>query len=108
MADKIHAAWRQLLGELLLNWSTNERSNVYVLSPALEQLFELARLRAQILFTLTMQEDKWIPISRGRALAAKFTRGAITPISRSGHLMQEDGPEAIIAAMFSPPKPIET
>lgn len=54
------------------------------------------------------EEDQWIPISRGRALAAKLTRGAIMPVPRSGHLMQEDAPEAIIAAMFDPPKPIET
>ena len=48
------------------------------------------------------EEDHWIPISSGRDLAAKLTRGRITPIARSGHLMQEDAPEAIIAAMFNP------
>jgi pimeloyl-ACP methyl ester carboxylesterase len=52
------------------------------------------------------KEDHWIPISRGHALAAKLTHGAITPVPGSGHLMQEDAPEAIIAAMFFPPRPI--
>jgi pimeloyl-ACP methyl ester carboxylesterase len=46
------------------------------------------------------EEDGWIPISQGRALAAKLTCGAITPVPGSGHLMQEDAPEAIITAMF--------
>lgn len=49
------------------------------------------------------QEDQWIPISRGHALAAKLTGGALTPVPGSGHLMQDDAPEAIVAAMFNPP-----
>lgn len=48
------------------------------------------------------EEDQWIPISRGHTLAAKLTRGALTPVPGSGHLMQDDAPEAIIAAMFNP------
>jgi pimeloyl-ACP methyl ester carboxylesterase len=43
-----------------------------------------------------------IPISRGHALAAKLTGGALTPVPGSGHLMQDDAPEAIVAAMFNP------
>jgi pimeloyl-ACP methyl ester carboxylesterase len=54
------------------------------------------------------EEDQWIPISRGHALAAKLTRGVLTPVPGSGHLMQDDAPEAIIAAMFNPSQPIET
>jgi pimeloyl-ACP methyl ester carboxylesterase len=49
------------------------------------------------------EEDQWIPITRGRALAAKLTRGALASVPGSGHLMQEDAPEAIIAAMFGAP-----
>jgi pimeloyl-ACP methyl ester carboxylesterase len=48
------------------------------------------------------EEDQWIPISRGHALAAKLTRGALTPVPGSGHLMQDDAPEAIIATMLNP------
>jgi len=46
------------------------------------------------------QEDEWIPISRGQKLAQKITSGKLQTISNSGHLMQEDRPEAIIAAML--------
>jgi pimeloyl-ACP methyl ester carboxylesterase len=48
------------------------------------------------------EEDQWIPISSGHALAARLTGGVLTTVPRSGHLMQEDAPEAIIAAMFNP------
>jgi pimeloyl-ACP methyl ester carboxylesterase len=54
------------------------------------------------------EQDQWIPIARGHALAAKLTQGNLIPVPGSGHLMQEDAPEAIIAAMFNPPQPIGT
>jgi pimeloyl-ACP methyl ester carboxylesterase len=48
------------------------------------------------------EEDQWIPISRGHALAAKLTGGALRTVPGSGHLMKDDAPEAIVAAMFNP------
>jgi len=50
-------------------------------------------------------EDKWIPIARGRELAAMIPQCSFTEIPGAGHLMQEDAPEAITAAalrFFSP------
>ncbi|MEH6578973.1 MAG: alpha/beta hydrolase [Amphritea sp.] len=46
------------------------------------------------------EEDEWIPISQGRKLADLLTNGRLTVVPGSGHLMQEDAPEAIIASMF--------
>lgn len=43
-------------------------------------------------------EDQWIPVERGRELAAAIPGCDMTEIAGSGHLMQEDAPEAIIAA----------
>jgi len=43
-------------------------------------------------------EDAWIPIERGRELAAMIPNCDITEVAGSGHLMQEDAPEAVTAA----------
>jgi pimeloyl-ACP methyl ester carboxylesterase len=45
-------------------------------------------------------EDRWIPISQGERLASRLTGGRLTRVSGAGHLVQEDAPEAIIAALF--------
>ncbi|MEH6630788.1 MAG: alpha/beta hydrolase [Halopseudomonas aestusnigri] len=47
------------------------------------------------------EEDKWIPVSQGKRLAEKLSEERLTIVSGSGHLMQEDRPEAIVAAMMS-------
>ena len=43
-------------------------------------------------------EDQWIPVERGRDLASMIPHCDVIEIPGSGHLMQEDAPEAIIAA----------
>lgn len=43
-------------------------------------------------------EDRWIPLERGRELASMIPNCDLTEVVGSGHLMQEDAPEAIIAA----------
>jgi pimeloyl-ACP methyl ester carboxylesterase len=47
------------------------------------------------------EEDKWIPIERGRELASLLPNAAFIPVPGSGHLMQEDAPEAIVAAVLT-------
>ena len=42
-------------------------------------------------------KDEWLPIARGRELAAMIGASLIE-IPEAGHLMQEDAPEAIVAA----------
>ena len=46
------------------------------------------------------EQDEWIPISQGRKFADLINQGKLIPVPESGHLMQEDAPEAIVAAMF--------
>lgn len=46
------------------------------------------------------EQDEWIPIARGRRLAESLTGGVLTAVPGAGHLVQEDAPEAIVAAMF--------
>jgi pimeloyl-ACP methyl ester carboxylesterase len=43
-------------------------------------------------------EDQWLPIERGRKLAAMIPGCELVEVPGSGHLMQEDAPEVIIAA----------
>ncbi len=46
------------------------------------------------------EEDQWIPIQKGHDLAALIAGTPCKPIANSGHLLQEDFPEAIVAAML--------
>jgi pimeloyl-ACP methyl ester carboxylesterase len=43
-------------------------------------------------------QDRWIPPERGQELAAMLPDCPLTIIPNSGHMMQEDAPEAIVAA----------
>jgi len=54
------------------------------------------RCPAQILLG---EEDGWIPIERGRELAAAVPGARFVAVAGAGHLMQEDAPEAIIGAL---------
>lgn len=42
--------------------------------------------------------DQWIPLERGRQLAAAIPEARFQAVPNAGHLMQEDAPEAIVAA----------
>ena len=46
-------------------------------------------------------KDEWIPIDRGRHLANLITDCEFREITGAGHLMQEDAPEAIVAAALN-------
>lgn len=45
------------------------------------------------------EQDGWIPIERGRELAGLIPNARFVAVARSGHLMQEDAPEAIVLAL---------
>jgi pimeloyl-ACP methyl ester carboxylesterase len=47
------------------------------------------------------RDDAWIPITRGAELAARIPSCEFREIEGSGHLMQEDAPEAIVAAALT-------
>jgi pimeloyl-ACP methyl ester carboxylesterase len=42
------------------------------------------------------EEDEWIPVERGVELASLIPGARFTRVRGSGHLMQEDAPEAIV------------
>ncbi|MBB3710913.1 pimeloyl-ACP methyl ester carboxylesterase [Limimaricola variabilis] len=46
------------------------------------------------------QEDGWLPHAQGDALATLISDRACVPIEGAGHLVQEDRPEAIVAAVL--------
>jgi pimeloyl-ACP methyl ester carboxylesterase len=46
------------------------------------------------------EEDRWIPIDRGRELASRIPGATLRCVPGAGHLVQEDAPEAIVAALL--------
>ena len=56
-------------------------------------------LRCPVLI-LWGEEDRWIPIERGRELAARIPTATLRCVPDAGHLVQEDAPEAIVAALL--------
>ena len=47
------------------------------------------------------EQDRWIPIERGRQLQRAIPGSRFRAIADAGHLVQEDAPEAIVAALRS-------
>jgi pimeloyl-ACP methyl ester carboxylesterase len=46
------------------------------------------------------EKDDWIPIDRGRKLASLIPGASFRAVPDAGHLLQEDAPEAIVAALL--------
>lgn len=46
------------------------------------------------------EKDDWIPYEQGEALAALISNLACIPVRDAGHLLQEDRPEAVVAAVL--------
>lgn len=46
------------------------------------------------------EEDTWIPLQRGRELASRIPGAVLSSVPAAGHLVQEDAPEAIVAALL--------
>ncbi len=62
-----------------------------------EALYSTIRCPVQILWG---EDDQWIPIERGRALQRMIPGAQFQAIPNAGHLVQEDAPEAIVAALL--------
>lgn len=63
----------------------------------IESRYPQLRCRTQILWG---EDDAWIPLERGRHLASVVPDARFLPVPHAGHLMQEDAPEAIVAAVL--------
>ncbi|MEM5314799.1 alpha/beta hydrolase [Paraburkholderia sp. JHI869] len=64
---------------------------------------EVTPLYAQVrCHTLVLwgEDDLWIPVERGRQLQRTIPGSQLQVIPNAGHLVQEDAPEAIVAALF--------
>ena len=46
------------------------------------------------------EEDAWLPFEQGRRLASLVPNARLIPVPHAGHLVQEDAPEAIVAALL--------
>ncbi len=46
------------------------------------------------------EQDSWIPLERGRELAARMPGARLRTVPAAGHLLQEDAPEAIVAELL--------
>ena len=46
------------------------------------------------------EADTWIPIERGRELASRIPGATLHSVPRAGHLIQEDAPESVTAALL--------
>jgi pimeloyl-ACP methyl ester carboxylesterase len=64
----------------------------------IERRYGEVRCPTQILWG---EEDRWLPLEQGRRLSTLIPSARFRPVSGSGHLMQEDAPEAVLAAIFS-------
>ncbi|WP_434562336.1 alpha/beta hydrolase [Pseudomonas sp. Z5-35] len=62
-----------------------------------QDLYPQVRCPTQILWG---EDDQWIPIERGRALHTMIPGAQFHPVPNAGHLVQEDAPEAIVAALL--------
>lgn len=47
------------------------------------------------------KEDAWIPVEHGHQLARRIPDARLHVIPNAGHLVQEDAPEAIVAAVLA-------
>lgn len=63
----------------------------------IEELYEQMDCPVTVLWG---QEDQWIPYEMGIRLAQLISDKECTLIPQSGHLMQEDRPEAVVAAIL--------
>jgi pimeloyl-ACP methyl ester carboxylesterase len=46
------------------------------------------------------EQDKWIPLERGRELAKRIKGSSLRVVPEAGHLVQEDAPEALVASIL--------
>lgn len=47
------------------------------------------------------KQDEWIPFEKGQALNALISNADLVELDQCGHLVQEDAPQAIVAAVLS-------
>tara|TARA_R110000868_G_scaffold353468_1_gene614710 strand:+ start:179 stop:1015 length:837 start_codon:yes stop_codon:yes gene_type:complete len=62
-----------------------------------EPLYELLECPVTVLWG---ERDEWIPLAKGEDLAGRISGQPLIQVPEAGHLVQEDRPETIVAAML--------
>ena len=95
-ALEIYAApWRGNVGQGAFYRQIAQMDQKY--TDEIEPLYGNLDFPTQILWG---EEDRWIPIATGERLAKLMTNGQLIRVPDAGHLVQEDAPEAIVAAVL--------
>ena len=100
------AATPDVLAPYMAPWQGEGQAAFYRQIAAMDQRFTdeveprygEVRCPVQILWG---EEDRWLPIAQGRELARRIPGAAFHPVPDSGHLIQEDAPEAIVAHVLA-------
>ena len=87
--------WRGVEGQAAFYRQIAQMDRKY--TDEIEPFYRKLDCPAQILWG---EEDRWIPIATGERLAALLTDGRLLKVPMAGHLMQDDAPEAIVAAVL--------
>ncbi|MDR4308800.1 alpha/beta hydrolase [Chelatococcus sambhunathii] len=96
-AIEIYAApWRGEVGQAAFYRQIAQMDQRF--TDELEQLFQPLDCPVTVLWG---EQDAWIPIATGERLAGLISERPLIRIPGAGHLVQEDAPEAIVAAALS-------
>jgi pimeloyl-ACP methyl ester carboxylesterase len=87
--------WRGAVGQAAFYRQIAQMDQRY--TDEIEGRFEEIDCPTQILWG---EEDAWIPVDRGRELVTRIPGASLRVVANAGHLMQEDAPEAIVAALL--------
>jgi pimeloyl-ACP methyl ester carboxylesterase len=87
--------WRGSVGQAAFYRQIAQMDQKY--TNEIESRYGKLECRVQILWG---EKDDWIPISTGERLANLLTDGKLLKIPFAGHLVQDDAPEAVVAAIL--------
>lgn len=90
------APWRGAVGQPGFYRQIAQMDQKY--TDAVERQYPIYAGAARLLWGA---EDEWIPLERGQKLASALTDGRLTVVEKAGHLVQDDAPEAVVAAMLA-------
>ncbi|WGF88317.1 alpha/beta fold hydrolase [Marinivivus vitaminiproducens] len=87
--------WRGEEGQAAFYRQIAQMDEAYTM--AVEPMLDAVRCPVRILWG---EDDRWLQAEQGVRLAAAIPGATLQPVSRAGHLVQEDAPEAIVAAVL--------
>ncbi|MEP5760374.1 MAG: alpha/beta hydrolase [Litoreibacter sp.] len=90
------APWIGAIGQPAFYRQISQMDQIH--TDEVEPLYRLLDCPVRVLWG---REDDWIPAAQGDALATLISSTSCTHIQGAGHLLQEDRPEAIVAAVLN-------